>query len=68
MLRLTRKIPETLETKIEQLVREHLVGQQLIGDSGDRARVRVVFGPGGRRQFGRGEGQAGRSTICRTLS
>ena len=26
---MTKKIPETLETKIEQLVREHLVGQQL---------------------------------------
>jgi hypothetical protein len=26
-LRMTKKIPETLETKIERLVREHLVGQ-----------------------------------------
>ena len=26
---MTKKIPETLETKIERLVREHLVGQQL---------------------------------------
>jgi len=28
-LRMTKKIPETLERKIERLVREHLVGQQL---------------------------------------
>ena len=27
--RMTKKIPETLETQIERLVREHLVGQQL---------------------------------------
>jgi hypothetical protein len=27
--RMTKKVPETLETQIERLVREHLVGQQL---------------------------------------
>lgn len=36
---MTTKIPETLETKIERLVREHLVGQQLAA----RAAVERAF-------------------------
>ena len=36
---MTTKIPETLETKIERLVREHLAGQQLAA----RAAVERAF-------------------------
>jgi hypothetical protein len=39
LLRMTTKIPETLETMIERLVREHLAGQQLAA----RAAVERAF-------------------------